>query len=199
VTTEDIEDIEEPSDNELAQCSNLAEAVRAAEREVIEATSALNDALQRLKQLQEIELPAAMRDVNMNAFTLGDGTPVRLHTRLLAGQLTDEKGLQWVTDNGGDSLVKATVTVEFDRNDIQHARAAYEDLRTRWGNVAKRCDLRQAVHPQTLIHWVGELLAEQGNPPLELLGVHRHIKALVGAKLPKSFKLTGLAQKDFIE
>jgi hypothetical protein len=160
----------------------------------MDATKTLVQALERLKQIQEVELPLAMGTINMSSFSLLDGTPVKLHSRLLAGQLTDDEGLQWVSAHGGDSIIKAVITIEFDRSDIGLARALYEDLRARWGNLVKQLTMRQSVHPQTLVGYCNDLIRNQGDPPLDLLGVHRETRALVGAKQPKHVRLTGLQQ-----
>jgi len=190
----------EPTDAERAAVSALVVQLQEAEQRVIAATKELSNALVELRQIQEVDLVTAMHAVNMSSFALADGTPVKITSRLIAGQLSSEEGLQWVTDHGGESLIKAEVTIGFDRTDIDKARAVYDELHSRWSNVAKKLDIKETVHPSTLIHFCNELIGNQeADPPLDVLGVHRHTRAQVGAKQPKTVKLTGLLSREGFE
>jgi len=188
-----------PTDAELARVRRLAELQRSQTREVVRITRELVTALNLLRQTREVDLPEAMRDVGLSEVKLLDGTPVKVEDKLTGTKLTSPVGLGYVEENGGARLIKTAIVVELDRGDLAAAREVYQDLRShKKANLFKRLELEEHVHQSTIAAFVRELIAKGKDVPLERLGVHRRVTAIVGAR-PKSVELAGLTEEELPE
>lgn len=186
----------EPTDAERASVSALARMVLLRRRSVIDLTARLKSELEDLRRLEEHDLPDAMREIDRNGFQLADGTPVRLKTQLRSGAVTDPQRLAWIAANGGKSLIKGAITVEFDREDVDVARAVFDRLRNDpAADRFKKLTLAEHVHPMTMIGLCNELVEQLKDPPLEMLGVQRQTRAIVGERTPKIVELKGLVER----
>jgi len=192
----------EPTDAERRRVTDLALRARREELAVISATMALRAALAAHRRTVEEELPEALREIGQSDFKLLDGTPVSLKSALRAGQLSDygesanPEGLAWVEAHGGRPLVRATVTVEFDAEDLAAAEEVYELIRHHsTSNRQKSLKFERRVPFNTLTKWVGELIDGLRDPPLELLGVRRQTWAQVGKVRPKKVPITGFVDR----
>lgn len=186
-----MEETSVPTDAALASVAALAQRERSAAAEIMDLTEKLLAAQARYRQVTETDLPQALARLNMRDFSLGDGTRVALQTKFDATNLTDPSALAWVAANGGSSLIKTVITVEFDRGDVADAKELYQLIRShRSANKQKRCDITETVLWQTVAKFARQLIEAGKDPPLQRLGVHRRTYATVGDR-PKSVELKG--------
>lgn len=184
-----------PPDDAVASIAALAQAQRAAEAEVIDLTAKLQSAVARYRQLAERDLPMALSRAGVASVSTPDGAKVETVTQYDASQLRSQEGLRWVEDNDGASIIKTIITIELDRGDLEEARRLFARLRQDpAANRFKGLQLIESVHPQTLGSFVRELIRQQKDPPLDLLGVHRRTYAVVGSR-PKSVDVRGFAKR----
>lgn len=196
ILIEDIADVAPPTDAALGRIAALAMRQRSEEREAMALTAQLQAALARLRQTREVDLPEAMRAVGMSKFALTDGTEVKIEDKLTGAKLTSPPALAWVDEHGGSSLIKTTIALEMDRGDVEAAREILTELRqNKHANRFKRLELEESIHAMTIAKFAREMVEQGEDPPLELLGVHRRVAAIVG-KRPKSVELTGLASRE---
>lgn len=186
-----VEEASVPTDQALASIAALAARERTAVAEIVDLTEKLQAAQAKYRQVVETELPQALARVNVRDFSLTDGTKIALQTRFDATNLTDPSSLAWVAANGGSSLIKTVISVEFDRGDIADAKELYEVIRAhRSANKFKSFSITETVLWQTIAKFARELTEAGKDPPLQRLGVHRRTYAVVGDR-PKSVDLKG--------
>lgn len=193
------EDVEQPQPSgDVDRVVALANRLRAEQRAVVAATTALQNALAEYNRTAEVELPEAMSAAGISEWPLRllDGKPVRLETRLVGGQLSSEEGLAYVEASGGEALVKTRIEIEMDRGDLPQARALFAELRDhRLANQFKKLELNSHVHSQTLCAWARELIEQGRDPDLDKIGVHRRVRAVLGDRRPKQVDLKGFTER----
>ena len=189
----------EPTDANRWLVTDLALRARQEELEIIRATTTLRAALAAHRRTIERDLPDALAAIGQSYFELLDGTPVELKETLRAGQLSDHnnpEGLAWVEAHGGRPLVRCTITVEFDAEDVADAEEVYELIRRHSvANRIKSLTFERRVPWNTLTKWIGELIEGLRDPPLKLLRVDRMIWAQVGKTKPKAVPITGYVER----
>jgi hypothetical protein len=197
----DVDTVElaaEPTDADRRLVTDLALRAKQEELAIVKATKALRAAMAAHRRTIKYDLPDALAAIGQSYFELLDGTPVELKETLHAGQLSDANpaGLAWVEEHGGRPLVRATITVEFDAENIADAEEVHEMIRRHpSANQLKSLKFERRVLWNTLTKWVGELIEDLRDPPLELLGVYRVTWAQVGKTKPKTVPITGYAER----
>lgn len=198
LSTLDVEAAPPPTDGELSRVAALAERQRTEELEAVRLTGLLQRALGDLRKTREVDLPEAMRAAGLSAFSLTDGTTVKVEDKLVGTMLKSDdnpEGVAWVDEHGGSSLIKTIIEVELDRGDVSEARALLTELRShRLANKFKKLQLSEFVHHSTVGAFVRELVERGEDPPLDVLGVYRSTAAVVGDR-PKTVELKGLVRR----
>jgi hypothetical protein len=195
--------LDEPTDDERRNLSDLAEDILRDQSAIVRKTTELKVMLEVYRRKTEVDLPDAMRQAGQSEFKLLNGTPVELKYTLVAGQLDDYgegranlEGLDWVESHDGASLIRATVTAQFDAKDIEAAREVFEMIRRHpSANRLKSLNLKRMIPWNSLTSWVGELIRQMKDPPLELLGVRERKWAQVGESRPKQVELKGFVER----
>lgn len=198
LTPDDVDLPPPPSEGKTDRVVALAERLRTEERAVITATKALQNALNAYNRTAEVELPDAMRDAGVSEWPLRllDGKPVKLESKLRCGKLTSDEGLDYVEANGGEAVVKTYIEIELGKGDLPAARELLRELQHhRLANQFHKLVLDRHVHPQTLGAWVREKIEQGEMPDLDVLGVHRWVRAVLGVRKPKEVSLTGMAER----
>lgn len=185
----------EPTDAEVRSIATLAQRQKYLEREIAEATAALQLQLNEYRQIANHDLPNALRQAGVAGFPLADGTPVAMRLAYNASKLTAPEGLRYVEANGGGPLIKTTITLEMDRGDLDAAREILTMLRdSPHANRFKALVLSEEVNPMTLSKFARELVEQRKDPDLQLLGVHRSAYAVVGDR-PRQVDIKGFAKR----
>lgn len=161
----------------LLQITQLAERQRALVRAVALNEELLKATKEALRQVQEADLPMAMAEAGITAFTLEDGSGITLKDEVTASIPAKSKGeaFAWLDAHGFGDLIKTEVSTQFGRGEIAEAREIAEFLQSQ-GLAA---EVSQSVHPQTLKAWVREQLAQGTNVPHELFGIYEATKAII--------------------
>lgn len=139
-----------PSDSELATIASLAEEQVLLEDEITNLNEIINKKVGKFREIAEVKLPEAMRDVGLTSITLESGKTVTLKDNIYASisKARQEEAFKWLRDNGHGSLIKERV-------------------------------VNESVHSGTLKAFVREQL-QAGKPlPLKLFGVHEVTVAVI--------------------
>jgi len=181
----------DPTDAELGSVVNLATRQKALKGEIADATAALKLKITEYWQIANHDLPNALRQIGVSSVSLSSGGKVEMRTALDGSKLTNPAGLAWVEANGGGSLIKTAILLEMDRGDLEAAREILTELRgSRHANKFKTLALTEEVNQMTIAKFARELIEQQKDPDLQLLGVRRRSYAVVGAR-PRTVDLKG--------
>jgi ABC-type sugar transport system substrate-binding protein len=124
-----------------------------------------------------------MREVGLAEMKLANGVEVVISEEVTAA-ITEERRAAahaWLREHDFGGLIKTVVTVPFGRGEEEEARRLAAAIAEEHA-----CELKEAIHPQTLKAFVKEQV-EAGKPlPFELFGVFPFSRAKV--KMPKGQK-----------
>ena len=129
---------------------------------------ALKEAKQVRKTMAEVTLPEIMNSIGMADFTMNDGKKVKLTTFYDAKIKNKLQAFSYLESVGDQSIIKDTVTLNFERGDHEQANTIVDELTTQ-GVALKR---KEDVHPSTLKAYVKEKLESGANIPMEAFGVY---------------------------
>jgi hypothetical protein len=139
---------------------------------------------EKLRRVQEQDLPEAMDAVGMSKFVMDDGTTVTVKAFYAASIPDDrkEEAFDWLKEHDFDGMIKADVKVSFGKGEFEIAKSFVEFIRG-FNEKAIDPEYKENVHWQTLRAFVKEQI-EGGKPlPLDMFGVFAGRKAEL--KLPK--------------
>lgn len=167
---------------ELTLVSNLAQIQLQRELDVARCEDALRDAKDALRQVSEVDLPEAMREVGIKTFTTTDGLliTVKPEVQCSIAVANRDAAYQWLIDNDYGGIIKVDVSVHFDSGQQERAHKFADQLTKKGADVK----LEQTVHAQTLKAFVKERIADTESTvafPLELFGARPYTKAVVKA------------------
>lgn len=134
---------------------------------------------EKLRRVQEQDLPEALDAVGMSDFTLKSGFKIAVspfYNASIPGERKDE-AYKWFDDNGHGGMIKAAVEISFSRGEIEFARQFIEWLNTQYTDL--NVEFKQAVHWQTLRAFVKEQVESGAALPIDLLGVFVGRKAKI--------------------
>jgi hypothetical protein len=128
----------------------------------------LKDLKAKRKELAEVKLPEIMNSIGMADFTMNDGKKVKLTTFYDAKIKNKLQAFSYLESVGDESIIKDTVTLNFERGDHDRANSIVEELADQ-GIALKR---KEDVHPSTLKAYVKEKLEAGADIPMEAFGIY---------------------------
>jgi len=168
-----------PTNSEISEIAALAANQLFWQKKVTEAELLLKDVADRLRQVQEIDLPNAMAQAGVSSITLPSGEKVSIKEDIFASIPKDrlDQALGWLRNQGLGDVIKNAVTVAFGKGEDEQANELLRILTEHhWRQLA---DQKMSVHPQTLKALIKEQLAKGTNVPFELFGVVPFTKAII--------------------
>ena len=154
--------------DELDGVSRLAQEAADLEREIADVEQKLKDKKKALYKITDERLPEALEEMNLQKFTLTDGSEISVKPIYAASIPKDrrDEAFQWLRDHEFGDLVKNNVTVTFGRGEDDTAKDFIGFCGER-GFVPSQIE---KVEPMTLKAWLRERV-EEGDPiPLDLFG-----------------------------
>lgn len=168
----------------------------------------LKEQAEKVKDLEERQLPAALADMGMLEFTMEDGSKVSRETVYTASIRVDDKpwAYQWLRDTDNDSLIKAEVKIPFGKGDLEKAEWLINMIRKTLEEkgLGNSVELQEDVHWATMRAFVKEQIIEEDRAiaageldpekdkaklfPRELFGVYIFERAKVVPKKEKKAK-----------
>lgn len=152
----------------LGELSALSAQMRDAERAVEEADAALKARKADLRRIAEEDIPTLMAELGVSKLVLETGETVSVGLEVYAAipEAAAAEAFKWLQDNGHGGMIKTVVSVHFNREEWENARA----LQTRLTDEGLEVDLDQKIHTGTLKSWLKEQLQSGANVPLDLFG-----------------------------
>jgi len=137
----------------------------------------LKSSKKQLLELTDQDLPAAMEEINMESFTLSDGSEVKVVPTYGGTIRADDRpqAHQWLRDNGYGDIVKNTISANFGMGEDNLAKDFYQSALDKGFQV----DKKEAVHPMTLKSFVKEMTENGSEFPSDLFGAFIGKKAKI--------------------
>lgn len=168
-----------PSNREIAEISALARKQLDCQIRAAELEQKLKECQADLRQVQEIDLPAAMAQAGVSEIKLPSGVKITIKDDVYASIPKDERGdlaFTWLRNHGFGDVIKNEVKVAFGRGEEEQAAALLAECRAHgWNNAS----FAATVHPSTLKALIREQLASGKDFPLELFGAQPVSKAVI--------------------
>jgi hypothetical protein len=164
-------------DKALDEISSLAQNAANLEQEIANDEEALQKKKEALREITDEQLPGALEEMNLQKFTLMDGSEISVKPIYGASipKGRKEEAFKWLRDHNFGDLVKNNVSVTFARGEDEIAKN-FVDLCADQGFVPSQIE---KVEPMTLKGWLREEV-EAGNPvPLDLFGAFIKERAFI--------------------
>ena len=153
-------DLSDLSTDKLSSVAETAEIIKQKEDEVFQLEEKLKQAKKDLLKMTDEDLPMLMEEINLESFTLSDGSKINI-TPTYGGTIkVDDRpeAHQWLRDNGFGDLIKNSIAAEFGMGEDNLAKDFYETALAKGFNVNQK----EQIHNMTLRSWVKEQ-TEAGN------------------------------------
>jgi hypothetical protein len=159
-----------PKNEDLHGIAELAEKQVRAQEIVADLENSLALEKERLRKIQEEELPETMLAIGLTNFTLPDGYNLSVKTfyRGNINKNNTEKAHEWIRDNGHADLIKNDITCSFGKGEDHGALVLMGKLT----EMNVDYENRKHIHASTLKGFVKEQVEMGKVLPLDLLGVH---------------------------
>lgn len=169
--------VESTDTGRLSNVSDLASKIIQMENKVQFLEEELKSSKKQLLELTDQDLPAAMEEINMESFTLSDGSEVKVVPTYGGTIRADDRpqAHQWLRDNGYGDIVKNTISANFGMGEDNLAKDFYQSALDRGFQV----DKKEAVHPMTLKSFVKEMTENGSEFPSDLFGAFIGKKAKI--------------------
>lgn len=137
----------------------------------------LKDAKKSLRRVEEIDIPTMMAEVGLEAVTMEDGSQLSIKEQLYASISAKHKAqaVDWLMNNGHESLVKEDVVVPFDRGQASEV-AQLSRLLSDSGYTYK---VSEAINTASVKALIKELLESGTDVPLDVFGAYFVRKAVL--------------------
>lgn len=170
------QDLPAPGHNILAELAAVADDALAAEKEVERIEADLKRAKQKYNDLVQKTLPELMEAAGQKTCTSAKGHQLKL-VDVLRASISKERvpeAHKWLRDHDLGSIIKLELKAQFGKNEGDKAKEALKALK----KFNKEAEAKEAVHNQTLLATLRELLAEGEDVPLDLFGavVQKEVK-----------------------
>jgi|TARA_R110000751_G_scaffold739_1_gene2518 hypothetical protein len=169
--------IDNLKDQSLDAISSLAQGAANLEREISETEEFLKDRKAALHKITDEQLPEALEEMNLQKFTLKDGSEISVKPIYAASIPKDrrEEAFAWLRNHQFGDLVKNNVSVTFGRGEDEAAKD-FVGFCADKGFVPSQLE---KVEPMTLKAWLREQV-EAGHPvPLDLFGAFISQRAII--------------------
>lgn len=167
------------SDSDLAALATFADELNDAELVVAKIEQQLKLARTKVIDLAERTIPDLMDEIGMKVFTTTSGLKIEVRRTIRASipALNKQKALAWLDDNGHSGLIKRSIQVAFDREQMPEALKLKAELERAFENVKEE----KKVESSTLRAFIAEELKNGNEVPMDLFGAWEHRAAKITA------------------
>lgn len=156
------------TNEELQIVSTLARKQRDLEDRVTVAEVQLAELKKQLDYVKSFELPNALAECGVSAFTLATGQKIEVKPHYYASIKEENKNeaFAWLRQHELDAVIKNTVKLEFGKGEDKEAAETVERLR----GMGLPVQQAQTVHPMTLKSLIKDLMERGVDFPMEVFG-----------------------------
>lgn len=171
-----------PRDEDLVSVRNMALDVYQLSRQIEHTEEQLAELKNKLKDLQEVQLPAKLAQIGLSGVPLSNGWQLVLKPFTNCSIIKEKapEALNWLRDNGAADLIKNTISVAFGKGEDNEAARLYQHLVGERNLPATQDTI---IHYQTLNAWVREEVKQGRSIPTALFNLYIGSKAEL--KAPK--------------
>lgn len=157
------------SEDKLAELSQLAEEQLAKQQAVADAERALKERKEELRQIAEVAVPELMDSLGIENFTTTSGIKIKVGTKIRASiNAQNQRGaFDWLREHGHEAIIKRELKMTFGMGEDEQAQEVIKKL------DGMPVQDKSAVHPSTLVKFVGEMLEAGHDVPAELFNIHQ--------------------------
>ncbi len=168
---------ESPDSTQLVQLGDLANDLFLAELKLLEAQEKAREAQELVRSIAENQIPELMDDIGLASFETKSGIKLTVSDVVRASipKVRREEAYEWMDDKGYGELIKHKVTIAFGRDEGDQAEELIETLEA----VGHRVTDEKKVESSTLRKFVGDLLEEGADIPMDLFGAAQFRKAKI--------------------
>jgi len=158
------------NDTKLDAVARLAKDAAEIEQSIVSLEEKLKTKKAALHQITDEQLPEALEEMNLQKFTLTDGSEISVKPIYSASIPKDrrEEAYGWLRENGFGDLVKNNVTVTFGRGEDDRA-TGFQQLCYDKGFDPVQLE---KVEPMTLKGWLRERVEAGHAIPMDLFGAY---------------------------
>ena len=166
--------LDKPEEGEIGQLHSLVQYLQELEETEKEQAEALKNTSAKIKELKELTIPELMDSIGLEDFKSNTGLKVKVTERIFANTSPSKdperhaEAMKWLEDNGHGDLIKRDIKVSFDLAQEESAVQLYDNLKENYPVAISR-----SVHASRLSSFIGSLLSEGEDVPLETFGVYR--------------------------
>ena len=166
-----------PSNQSIKQIAELANKQVDLIQKIANTESSLKELQEDLRQVAEVDLPAAMFEAGVAAFTLENGMKVSTKEDVFAAipKGSEETAYAWLGENGYGGIIKHVVSASFGKEEDSRAQEFVKAAQ----ELGLQTEDKRTIHASTLKAFVKEQLQQGKNIPLELFGAFQITKATV--------------------
>ena len=160
--------IDKLDDNKLDKVSRLASEAARLQEDVDRTEEEAKHFKKALYKVTDELLPEALEELNLQKFTLKDGSEISVKPIYAASIPKDrrDEAYDWLREHGDGDIIKNNVTITFGKGEDQDAQA----FMLMCGNQGFTPQQAEKIEPMTLKAWLREKV-EAGDPvPLDLFG-----------------------------
>lgn len=164
---------EAPKEEAFAKLSELVKKLTQAEQDVLDAQVALKKAQERLRQLDEFDIPEYMDELELKEFTNKAGIKIEANSTVYAS-IGNRKAAAyaWLIKHKHGGLIKRNVTVAFNTAQAKDAKALFEELNERDGLVTAGIKQDMKVEAASLTAFVRKQLKAGNEVPHDIFGIY---------------------------
>ena len=170
-------------DHKLDKISRLANEASSLQEDVERLEDELKNFKKAYYRVTDELLPEALEELNLEKFTLKDGSQIAVKPIYAASIPKDRRAeaYDWLREHGDGDIIKNNVTVTFGKGEDQDAQA----FMVMCGDQGFTPQQLEKIEPMTLKAWLRERV-EAGHPiPLELFGAFISQRATIKRKRSK--------------
>ena len=170
-------------DQKLDKISRLANEASSLQEDVERLEDELKNFKKAYYRVTDELLPEALEELNLEKFTLKDGSEIAVKPIYAASIPKDrrEEAYDWLREHGDGDIIKNNVTVTFGKGEDQDAQA----FMLMCGDQGFTPQQMEKIEPMTLKAWLRERV-EAGHPiPLDLFGAFISQRATIKRKRSK--------------
>ena len=170
-------------DQKLDKISRLANEASSLQEDVERLEDELKNFKKAYYRVTDELLPEALEELNLEKFTLKDGSEIAVKPIYAASIPKDrrEEAYDWLREHGDGDIIKNNVTVTFGKGEDQEAQA----FMLVCGDQGFTPQQMEKIEPMTLKAWLRERV-EAGHPiPLDLFGAFISQRATIKRKRSK--------------
>lgn len=160
---------------DLELLSGLGMRLKELENEIEQVENRLKTLQAQAREISWKQIPELMDSLNMSKFTLKDGGEITvkedLRVSLPAAPDRRQEVIDWLNENGAESLIRRSFEIQFGKGDEAWAKKFEADLKKR--KKPLNVERLETIHTGTLKKFLTDKLEAGDEVPLEKLGAFR--------------------------